>query len=56
MSLGIGRATALLFAKEGCLKLAIADLNGNALMATKKEINERYGQKVDVLAVSTGEC
>jgi len=50
---GIGRATALLFAKEGCSRIVIADLNAEALEATKKQINAEYLQKTEVLAVPT---
>ncbi|KAF2161874.1 hypothetical protein M409DRAFT_27602 [Zasmidium cellare ATCC 36951] len=37
---GIGRATALSFAREGCRKLALADLNTSGLEETAKAIHE----------------
>ncbi|OAL44230.1 NAD(P)-binding protein [Pyrenochaeta sp. DS3sAY3a] len=50
---GIGRATALLFAKYGCSKIVIADIDKNTLEATKKEIESIYQSAVDILAVPT---
>jgi len=38
---GIGKATALLYAAEGCKKIAIADFNAKTLEETKKEIEEQ---------------
>jgi NAD(P)-dependent dehydrogenase (short-subunit alcohol dehydrogenase family) len=35
---GIGRATAMLLAKEGCKKLTITDMNAKGLEETKAEI------------------
>ncbi|EXJ90143.1 hypothetical protein A1O3_03212 [Capronia epimyces CBS 606.96] len=48
---GIGRATALLYAAEGCKRIVIADFNTSLLQETKKEI-EQSRPGVDVLAVS----
>ncbi|KAI9743077.1 MAG: hypothetical protein M1818_003372 [Claussenomyces sp. TS43310] len=39
---GIGRATAILYAKEGCKSISISDLNQAGLDETKKVINENY--------------
>ncbi|KAF5004439.1 hypothetical protein FDECE_9077 [Fusarium decemcellulare] len=39
---GIGRATALLFAKEGCNRIAIADINQSALDELKDLIQSRH--------------
>ena len=38
MPAGIGRATAKLFASEGCRRVVIADVNANALHEVKAEI------------------
>lgn len=54
MTIGIGRATARLFAKEGCSKIVIADLNKDALEETKKGIETENKEKIDILAVPTG--
>ncbi|KAK4613569.1 Short-chain dehydrogenase srdC [Fulvia fulva] len=46
---GIGRATALLFAKEGCRRIAIADLNKHALVKVQSEIESEHADiKVEV--------
>jgi NAD(P)-dependent dehydrogenase (short-subunit alcohol dehydrogenase family) len=50
-STGIGKATALLYAKEGCKKIVIADVNINQLQTTKEEIEKTY-PGVTVLATS----
>ncbi|KAJ3549759.1 hypothetical protein NM208_g342 [Fusarium decemcellulare] len=39
---GIGRATALLFAKEGCNRIAIADINQSAIDELKDLIQSRH--------------
>lgn len=38
--LGIGRATARLFAKEGCRRIAVADLHKSRVTQLKKEIEQ----------------
>jgi len=48
---GIGKATALLYAKEGCKKIVIADVNVELLQATQAEI-EKTSPEVTVQAVS----
>lgn len=35
---GIGKATALLYAEEGCKRIAIGDINADSLQSAKKEI------------------
>jgi NAD(P)-dependent dehydrogenase (short-subunit alcohol dehydrogenase family) len=50
-STGIGKATALLYAKEGCKKIVIADVNIGQLQTTKEEIEKTY-PGVIVLATS----
>lgn len=44
---GIGRATALLFAKEGA-RVAVADLNAEGAKATVDEINKAGGQAISI--------
>jgi NAD(P)-dependent dehydrogenase (short-subunit alcohol dehydrogenase family) len=39
---GIGKATAILYAKEGCRKIVIADVNTELLQVTKAEIEKMY--------------
>ncbi|KAF7533161.1 hypothetical protein G7054_g7310 [Neopestalotiopsis clavispora] len=39
---GIGRATAILYAKEGCSRIAVADINKSNADETAKEIETRY--------------
>ncbi|KAH6972191.1 oxidoreductase [Ilyonectria sp. MPI-CAGE-AT-0026] len=47
---GIGRATALLFAKEGCNRIAIADLDKSSVDELKDEINSQ-GKGVEALSL-----
>lgn len=47
---GIGRATSILFAVEGCQKIVIADINRHGLDETKKLLEER-NPSVECLAV-----
>ncbi|MCJ1304217.1 hypothetical protein MMC08_007029 [Hypocenomyce scalaris] len=47
---GIGRQTALLYAREGCQKISISDLNPTSVEETKKMI-ETESKGVSVLAV-----
>lgn len=53
-AVGIGRATAVLFAKQGCARIVIADLNKEALESTKTQILTDHEQKPEILAVPTG--
>lgn len=39
---GIGKETALLYAKEGCKRITIADLNATGLDETKRIIESKY--------------
>jgi len=45
---GIGQAIAFAFAKEGCLRIVIADLSQQGLQETERHINANFG-KVEVL-------
>jgi len=47
---GIGKATALLYAEEGCKKIAIADVNAESLEKAKKEV-ESANPGVTVLPI-----
>ncbi|KAK4498876.1 hypothetical protein PRZ48_009386 [Zasmidium cellare] len=49
---GIGRATAVSFAVEGCRKIAIADLNAAGLEETQKAIQEA-AKDVQIVAIET---
>lgn len=49
---GIGRATARLFAKEGCRRLAIADVNAKALHQTGDDLASQY-KEMDITAIPT---
>ncbi|GAB7356259.1 hypothetical protein MBLNU459_g7070t1 [Dothideomycetes sp. NU459] len=48
---GIGRAAALQYAKEGCLRIAIADMNTASLDSTQKAIEAYPNVKVKAIAV-----
>jgi NAD(P)-dependent dehydrogenase (short-subunit alcohol dehydrogenase family) len=48
---GIGRATALLYAAEGCKRIVIADFNVALLQEAKKQI-EQVNQGAEVLALA----
>ena len=48
---GIGRATALLYARENCNRIVIADINRNSLDEVKTEIESGH-KNVRVVAVS----
>lgn len=52
--LGIGRATAKLFAKEGCRRIVVADIRASALNETREEIQAEYKDAV-VTAIPTGQ-
>lgn len=52
-NIGIGRATALLFAKEGCNRIAIADLNKSSVNELRDEISSQH-QGVEVLSLHVG--
>ncbi|KIW39626.1 uncharacterized protein PV06_08223 [Exophiala oligosperma] len=49
---GIGRATAKLFAKEGCRRIAIGDIQAPALNKTREEIQSEY-KDAEVVAIPT---
>ena len=51
--LGIGRATAKLFAKEGCRRLAIADIQTTALNKVRDEIQAEH-KDVEIEPIPTG--
>jgi NAD(P)-dependent dehydrogenase (short-subunit alcohol dehydrogenase family) len=51
--LGIGRATAKLFAKEACRRIAIGDINLNSLEETKEDIKQ-INESTKVLALQCG--
>ena len=42
MFAGIGKATAVRYAIEGCKRILIADVNSKGVQETKEEINEKY--------------
>jgi NAD(P)-dependent dehydrogenase (short-subunit alcohol dehydrogenase family) len=44
MKLGIGRATALAFARDGCSHLALGDLSVEGLKQTEKELEQKHPQ------------
>ena len=48
---GMGQAIAKAFADEGCLRIAITDVNEDLLSDTKKAIQEKY-PSVDVFSVA----
>ena len=48
---GIGRATAMLYATEGCSRIVIADVDAQLLESTKTEIKARHAS-VQVVAVT----
>jgi NAD(P)-dependent dehydrogenase (short-subunit alcohol dehydrogenase family) len=48
---GIGRATALLYAAEGCRRIVIADFNKGLLDEAQRQIEQAY-PGVDVLALA----
>ncbi|KAK4935988.1 hypothetical protein LTR10_023035 [Elasticomyces elasticus] len=49
---GIGRATAKLFAKEGCRRLVLADIQTTSLNKTREEIQAEH-RDVEVTAIPT---
>ncbi|KAH0836951.1 hypothetical protein FOPE_04773 [Fonsecaea pedrosoi] len=51
---GIGRATARLFAKEGCRRIAIADVQAAALKKTREELEAEH-KGVEVIDIPTGQ-
>ncbi|KAH7189110.1 uncharacterized protein B0J16DRAFT_362060 [Fusarium flagelliforme] len=51
---GIGRATAISFARERCLRLVLADRDADKLKDTKKTINDMSkNQNIQVIAIPT---
>lgn len=52
MKIGIGKATALSFARHGARQLALADINLSAAQTTAKEIQSSFPE-ADVIAMQT---
>jgi NAD(P)-dependent dehydrogenase (short-subunit alcohol dehydrogenase family) len=50
---GIGQATAISFAREGCKKIAIADQNERGLEETAKSMREVAGNNIVILQKRT---
>lgn len=54
--LGIGRATALLYAQEGCKRIAIADIQKESIAQLQKEMEEQYPDaNVEALHIGTSD-